>query len=558
MALSAPQLQLPHLPHSQSEPSKLCQLRARYQQRQLADKEQRLLQLYAEQRAQQERAFQRVGASQAVLQHGLHREPSALNGSAGSSSSNASQSSQSSLPHGKVRQLFEGRRHGHGASHGAGRDRGLPLAPIERRARAPVLATRSNSNVNLSQTYHFGQQQPRQPRGHSLDRDLRVHRQGDWAARGRHHQQRHLDYASDSSESDRESPPLYARTYGAYAPDQRFHEDLRGINRLPNVGGQLLSQQQQQQTQQAAMAPPGRLSAPGAGTTPASRRPPAAAANENAPPPGRPGATGASRLPGPARKTMGTGAAAPAPARVAPLRPSSGQRSAPTAAAAAAVKPAGPAQPARAPAAAARTNGVPRPAPASTKVPASPQRMASTTKAAATPPRAAAAAARPEPRQDDGLVGCPICSRRFLPDRVAKHQEICSRSTHKKRKVFDPVAARVKGTEAEKYVRRAKNAPEPKALKNNSWRRKHEDFIQTIRAAKQVQTHIANGGKLSDLPPPPPSDYSDYVQCPHCARKFNQTAADRHIPKCSTMLHNKPKPGGASKPAVGRAGANRR
>ncbi|KAE8750366.1 hypothetical protein FOCC_FOCC002925 [Frankliniella occidentalis] len=469
---------------------------ARYQQRQLADKEQRLLQLYAEQRAQQERAFQRVGASQAVLQHGLHREPSALNGSAGSSSSNASQSSQSSLPHGKVRQLFEGRRHGHGASHGAGRDRGLPLAPIERRARAPVLATRSNSNVNLSQTYHFGQQQPRQPRGHSLDRDLRVHRQGDWAARGRHHQQRHLDYASDSSESDRESPPLYARTYGAYAPDQRFHEDLRGINRLPNVGGQLLSQ--------------------------------------------------------------GTGAAAPAPARVAPLRPSSGQRSAPTAAAAAAVKPAGPAQPARAPAAAARTNGVPRPAPASTKVPASPQRMASTTKAAATPPRAAAAAARPEPRQDDGLVGCPICSRRFLPDRVAKHQEICSRSTHKKRKVFDPVAARVKGTEAEKYVRRAKNAPEPKALKNNSWRRKHEDFIQTIRAAKQVQTHIANGGKLSDLPPPPPSDYSDYVQCPHCARKFNQTAADRHIPKCSTMLHNKPKPGGASKPAVGRAGANRR
>ncbi|KAK3932863.1 Zinc finger C2HC domain-containing protein 1C, partial [Frankliniella fusca] len=534
---------------------------ARYQQRQLADKEQRLLQLYAEQRAQQERAFQRVG-----LQHGLHlhhREASALNGSAGSSSSNASQSSQSSLPHGKVRQLFEGRRqghgHGHGRSHGAGRDRGAPLAPIERRARAPVLATRSNSNVNLSQTYHFGQQLPRQPRGHSLDRDPRVYRQGDWAARGQHHQ-RHLDYGSDSSESDRESPPLYARTYGAYGSDQRFHEDFPVISRLPNVGGQLLSQQ-------TAMAPPGRLSAPGAGAgaAPASRRPPAAA-NENAPPPVRAGANGASRLPGPARKTAGSGAgAAPAPARGAPLRPSSSQRSAP-AAATAAVRPAGPAQPARAPAAAARTNGAPAPraAPAS-KVPASPQRMAGAKAAAAAAAGGGAsarggggAAARTEPRQDDGLVGCPICSRRFLPDRVAKHQEICSRSTQKKRKVFDPVAARVKGTEAEKYVRRAKNVPEPKAMKNNNWRRKHEDFIQTIRAAKQVQSHIANGGKLSDLPPPPPSDYSDYVQCPHCSRKFNQTAADRHIPKCATMLHNKPKPGGITKPAAGKGAAHRR
>ena len=79
------------------------------------------------------------------------------------------------------------------------------------------------------------------------------------------------------------------------------------------------------------------------------------------------------------------------------------------------------------------------------------------------------------------------------------------------------------------------------AAKSN-WRRKHEEFINSIRAAKEVKEHLRKGGKLSDLPPPPPSDYSDYVQCPHCQRKFNESAAERHIPKCATMLHNKPQP----------------
>lgn len=70
----------------------------------------------------------------------------------------------------------------------------------------------------------------------------------------------------------------------------------------------------------------------------------------------------------------------------------------------------------------------------------------------------------------------------------------------------------------------------------------HEEFIQTIRSAKQVQQHLANGGKLTDLPPPPPSENPDYVQCPHCSRRFNETAAARHIPKCANFQFNKPKP----------------
>lgn len=89
---------------------------------------------------------------------------------------------------------------------------------------------------------------------------------------------------------------------------------------------------------------------------------------------------------------------------------------------------------------------------------------------------------------------------------------------------------------------RAPKASVAPASKANNWRSKHEDFIKTIRAAKEMQVHLAKGGKLSDLPPPPPSENPDYVTCPHCSRRFNEGAANRHIPLCQNMQHNKPKP----------------
>lgn len=81
----------------------------------------------------------------------------------------------------------------------------------------------------------------------------------------------------------------------------------------------------------------------------------------------------------------------------------------------------------------------------------------------------------------------------------------------------------------------------PPAPKKADWRRKHEEFIAAIRSAKQVTAHLAKGGKLSDLPPPAPSENPDYVQCPHCSRRFNASAAERHIPKCANFQFNKPK-----------------
>lgn len=157
------------------------------------------------------------------------------------------------------------------------------------------------------------------------------------------------------------------------------------------------------------------------------------------------------------------------------------------------------------------------------------------------------------------MAACQYCQRHFNEDRLVKHEEVCRRMNSTKRKIFDASKHRVKGTEAEKYLKKGKTstttAPKsvttgvkmPQATKNSgdkksSWRKKHEEFIAAIREAKKVQAYLAKGGKLSDLPPPPPSENPDYIQCPHCSRRFNESAAERHIPKCANMQHNKPKP----------------
>lgn len=147
-------------------------------------------------------------------------------------------------------------------------------------------------------------------------------------------------------------------------------------------------------------------------------------------------------------------------------------------------------------------------------------------------------------------AACSICGRFFLEDRIAKHETICQKAAAKKRKIFDASKKRVEGTEAEQFVKKATRAAparakvaEPAAgAKKSDWRRKHEEFIAAIRAAKELKAHLARGGKLSDMPPPPPSENPDYVQCPHCQRRFNEAAAQRHIPKCANFQHNKPKP----------------
>jgi len=68
--------------------------------------------------------------------------------------------------------------------------------------------------------------------------------------------------------------------------------------------------------------------------------------------------------------------------------------------------------------------------------------------------RGPAVKATPGNHAANGLTECRICGRNFASDRIAKHQEICTKTTKKKRKVFDPVKQRVKGTEAETFLKK--------------------------------------------------------------------------------------------------------
>ncbi|XP_005389300.1 PREDICTED: zinc finger C2HC domain-containing protein 1B isoform X2 [Chinchilla lanigera] len=67
-------------------------------------------------------------------------------------------------------------------------------------------------------------------------------------------------------------------------------------------------------------------------------------------------------------------------------------------------------------------------------------------------------------------------------------------------------------------------------VKKSNWRQQHEDFINAIQSAKQCALAMKEGRPLP--PPPPPSVNPDYIQCPYCMRRFNETAASRHINFC--------------------------
>lgn len=157
---------------------------------------------------------------------------------------------------------------------------------------------------------------------------------------------------------------------------------------------------------------------------------------------------------------------------------------------------------------------------------------------------------RLRPRVD--LRPCRNCQRSFASDRLGVHEKIC-RKLSTKRPVFDAAQKRMAGTQLESFLQasgknqlqwrrggrnyiKQKHAP-PK----NNWRQTHEQLIQAFRNAREATRILKMGGNVADLPPPPPpAPNPDYIQCPHCLRRFNEMAANRHIPQCANYRHNKP------------------
>ncbi|KAJ3012579.1 UNVERIFIED_CONTAM: hypothetical protein HDU68_001121 [Siphonaria sp. JEL0065] len=155
--------------------------------------------------------------------------------------------------------------------------------------------------------------------------------------------------------------------------------------------------------------------------------------------------------------------------------------------------------------------------------------------------------------EDVERIPCPICQRKFAgEERLEKHVGACSKM--KQRKIFDATKARVKGTELEQYALKkqfsesssSKKATDKpiKAAKQN-WRVKHEHFIRMVRSNRSNPDDKSGGGAPLVSEPDP-----DYVQCDHCGRRFNETAAERHIPICANTKH-RPKPAANKGGALG-------
>eukprot|EP00055_Hartaetosiga_balthica_P005279 m.15299 g.15299 ORF g.15299 m.15299 type:complete len:349 (+) comp4452_c0_seq1:156-1202(+) len=139
------------------------------------------------------------------------------------------------------------------------------------------------------------------------------------------------------------------------------------------------------------------------------------------------------------------------------------------------------------------------------------------------------------------LIPCSTCSRTFNEKALSKHAPICRKASKNaaRRGQFDSAVQRAPEGEL-KVNRGSKNAtpqkkiPEAKKEKP-AWKIKHEQFVKNIRAARHIQKIVQEGGDISQLPPPPPDENPDYVQCQYCTRRFNQDAAKRHIPFCETQ-----------------------
>jgi len=160
------------------------------------------------------------------------------------------------------------------------------------------------------------------------------------------------------------------------------------------------------------------------------------------------------------------------------------------------------------------------------------------------------------------LQQCVHCRRSFNDRSFLRHQRICKKVFVDKRKTFDSKKKRLDGIDdfQLKQVRKinsnillnsksSKNILNENIKQSSKWRQQSLQFRSAMKAARlikkaQEQSKIT-GIPLKDILPDkimnvPDNDYEDYVTCPTCNRKFNETAASRHIPKC-VHIRNKPK-----------------
>jgi hypothetical protein len=68
------------------------------------------------------------------------------------------------------------------------------------------------------------------------------------------------------------------------------------------------------------------------------------------------------------------------------------------------------------------------------------------------------------------------------------------------------------------------------------WLIQHQQLQCAMRSMRQSNGQSESSQHAVRMMSPP----DDRVPCPHCGRRFNDTVAQRHVPKCKDIM-NKPK-----------------
>lgn len=131
---------------------------------------------------------------------------------------------------------------------------------------------------------------------------------------------------------------------------------------------------------------------------------------------------------------------------------------------------------------------------------------------------------------------CPHCGRSFTNSSTfSKHLKICKKVFMQKRKVFDVAGARIEGV-LDGAPPPPKSKPSKKAPPKKDWKKQSEAFRAMIAAARtdDPEAQAAAQAKIAELGPDP-----SMVACPHCSRRFNPEAAERHIAICQKVFSKK-------------------
>lgn len=136
-------------------------------------------------------------------------------------------------------------------------------------------------------------------------------------------------------------------------------------------------------------------------------------------------------------------------------------------------------------------------------------------------------------QNNDDLVECNKCGRRFAIHRISKHESVCVvNKKPKKVKLFHkPIPKDIKTSEDKDH-------------KLPKWKAQHQALVENMRYMRKVKKAEMEGRDVRSIPPPKNDQHNvDLIECVYCARRFNEEAHGRHVKICMNVV-NKPKPVG--------------